>query len=66
VRAEGQAAANRLLAESLTPNVIQFEALQRLGDNIQIALIPSGQGIILDPTTLLGGSLNAGVTQGAP
>ncbi|GMV86693.1 MAG: hypothetical protein AMXMBFR80_25480 [Dehalococcoidia bacterium] len=60
VRAEGQAAANRLLAESLTPEVIQFEALQRLGDNVQIALIPSGQGVILDPTTLLGGSLNPG------
>lgn len=54
-RAEGQAEANRLLAESLTPEVIQFQALQQLGDNIQIALIPSGQGIILDPATLLGG-----------
>lgn len=56
VRAEGQAEANRLLAESLTDEVIQFQALQQLGDNIQIALIPSGQGIILDPTTLLGGN----------
>ena len=54
-RAEGQAEANRLLAESLTPEVIQFQALQQLGDNIQIALIPSGQGIILDPASLLGG-----------
>lgn len=61
VRAEGQSAANRLLAESLTAEVIQFEALQRLGDNIEIALIPSGQGVILDPTTLLGG-----VTDGTP
>ncbi len=52
--AEGQADANRLLAASLTPEVIQFAALQKLGDNIQIALIPSGQGIILDPATLLG------------
>lgn len=59
VRAEGQAEANRLLAESLTPAVIQFQALQQLGDNIQIALIPSGQGIILDPATILGqGSAN--------
>ena len=55
VRAEGQSEANRLLAESLTPEVIQFQALQKLGDNVQIALIPSGQGIILDPATLLGG-----------
>ncbi|MCL6644959.1 MAG: DUF1501 domain-containing protein, partial [Dehalococcoidia bacterium] len=31
VRAEGQAEANRLLAQSLTPEVIQFQALQKLG-----------------------------------
>lgn len=55
VRAQGQAAANKLLAESLSPEVIQFQAIQTLGDNIQIALIPSGQGVILDPTTLLSG-----------
>ncbi len=54
VRAEGQAEANRLLSQSLTPEVIQFQALQKLGDNIQIALLPAGQGIIIDPTTLLG------------
>lgn len=54
-RANGQADANKALAASLTPEVIQFEAIQKLGDNIQIALIPSGQGVILDPTTLLGG-----------
>ena len=53
-RASGQADANRSLAESLTPEVIQFQAIERLSDNIQIALIPSGQGIILDPATLLG------------
>lgn len=59
VRAEGQAEANRLLAASLTPEVIQFQALQQLGDNIQIALIPAGQGIIIDPAALLGqGSTN--------
>ena len=54
-RANGQADANRALAASLTPEVIQFQAIQKLGDNIQIALIPSGQGVILDPATLLGG-----------
>jgi regulator of protease activity HflC (stomatin/prohibitin superfamily) len=53
-RASGQADANRALAESLTPEVIQFQAIEKLSDNIQIALIPSGQGIILDPATLLG------------
>jgi regulator of protease activity HflC (stomatin/prohibitin superfamily) len=46
IEAEAQAQANRLLA-------IQFQALQKLGDNVQIALLPSGQGIIIDPATLL-------------
>ena len=58
-RANGQADANKALAASLTPEVIQFQALEKLSDNIQIALIPSGQGIILDPTTLLGGLTGA-------
>ncbi len=53
IAAEAQAEANRLLAASLTPEVIQFQALQKLADNVQIALLPSGQGIIIDPTTLL-------------
>ena len=55
LRAQGQADANRLLAASLTPEVIQFQAVQKLSDKIQIALIPSGQGIIIDPATLLSG-----------
>ncbi|MEI2651542.1 MAG: prohibitin family protein [Microthrixaceae bacterium] len=55
-RANGQADANKALAASLTPEVIQFQAIEKLGDNIQIALIPSGQGVILDPATLLGGT----------
>lgn len=54
IAAEAQAAANRLLAESLTPEVIQFQALQKLSDNVQIALLPAGQGIIIDPATILG------------
>lgn len=53
LRANGQAEANRLLAESLMPEVIQFQALQKLADNVQLALLPSGQGIIIDPATLL-------------
>ncbi len=54
IAAEAQADANRMISESLTPEVIQFQAVQRLSDNIQIALVPSGQGVIIDPTTLLG------------
>jgi len=53
IEAAGQAEANRLLSESLTPELIQFQALQKLADNIQIALLPAGQGIIIDPSTIL-------------
>ena len=55
IAAEAQAEANRLLALSLTPEVIQFQALQKLAPNVQIALLPSGQGLIIDPATILGG-----------
>jgi len=55
IAAEAQAQANRLLSESLTPEVIQFQALQKLSDNVQIALLPAGQGVIIDPSTLLQG-----------
>ncbi|MCE7929014.1 MAG: prohibitin family protein [Dehalococcoidia bacterium] len=51
--ARGQADANKLLTESITPELIQFQAVQKLADNVQIALLPSGQGIIIDPTTFL-------------
>lgn len=56
IEAQGQADANRLINESLTPLLIQFQALQKLADNVQIALIPSGNGLIIDPATLLGGN----------
>ncbi|MBE7519617.1 MAG: prohibitin family protein [Thermoflexaceae bacterium] len=51
--ARGQADANKLLTESITPQLIQFQAVQKLSDNVQIALLPSGQGIIIDPATFL-------------
>jgi len=56
IEAEGQADANRLISESITPALIQWQAIQKLADNVQIALIPSGQGIIIDPAQLLGRS----------
>ncbi len=55
LRAEAQAEANRLIDASLTPQVIQFLAVDKLSPNLDIALIPSGQGIIIDPATLLAG-----------
>jgi len=60
IRAEGQAEANRLISQSLTNEVIQFTAVQNLSDNIEIALIPSGAGLLLDPATLIGTSSGTG------
>lgn len=51
--AEGQAEANRLLNESLTDKVIQFAAIQKLAEDLKIAILPAGEGVIIDPTTLL-------------
>ncbi len=51
--ARGQADANILLTASLSPELIQFQAVQKLAGNVQIALLPSGQGLIIDPTTFL-------------
>ncbi|MCY4392528.1 MAG: SPFH domain-containing protein [Chloroflexi bacterium] len=56
LRAEAQAQANVLLDESLTPQVIQYLAVDKLAPNIDIALIPSGQNIIIDPAALLSGA----------
>lgn len=55
IRAEAQATANRLLDASLTQQVIQYLAVDKLADDLDIALLPSGQGVIIDPATLLGG-----------
>lgn len=66
--AEGQAEANRLLDASLTDKVIQFKALElAFGPDspIEFALLPAGEGLIIDPSTLLqavgdGGSIAGG------
>lgn len=60
LRAQGDADAIRLLAAayrelntSLTPEILQYFAVDKLSPNVSIALIPSGQGVIIDPATLL-------------
>lgn len=47
-----KAQANREIAASLTPSLIQFEALKQL-DGVEIALLPSGSNFLLDPTNIL-------------
>ena len=53
IEAEGQAAANRLINESLTPLLVQFQAVQKLAGNVTLAFLPSGVGLLLDPATWL-------------
>lgn len=47
VVAEKQALANKKLAESLTPQLIQYALIQKLGDKINVMLLPAGQQFIL-------------------
>jgi len=49
---EAKAQANIAIAASLTPDLIQFEALKQL-DGVQIALLPSGSNFLLDPSNIL-------------
>ncbi|MFC1873908.1 prohibitin family protein [Chloroflexota bacterium] len=42
---EAQVAANEAIAASLTPEILQYILLDRLGEDIKIIVIPSGQGL---------------------
>jgi len=42
---DAQVAANAAIAESLTPEILQYILLDRLGEDIKIMVIPSGQGL---------------------
>ncbi len=44
---EAQVAANKAISESLTPEVLQYILLDRLGEDIKVIVIPSGQGLDL-------------------
>lgn len=47
--AQGQAEANRLISQSLTPQLIQFQAIQKLQDNIQIMVVPDSGTLLQLP-----------------
>lgn len=53
IAAEAEAGANKTINASLTPELLQYKAITTLAPNIQIALVPSGAGLLIDPTTLL-------------
>ena len=42
---EAQVVANNAIVESLTPAILQYILLDRLGEDIKIMVIPSGQGL---------------------
>ena len=44
---DAQVAANNAIAQSLTPQVLQYILLDRLGEDIKVIVIPSGQGLDL-------------------
>jgi len=44
---EAQVAANQSISDSLTPEILQYILLDRLGEEIKIMVIPSGQGLDL-------------------
>jgi regulator of protease activity HflC (stomatin/prohibitin superfamily) len=50
--AEGQASANAKLAASITPELIQWQAVQKLAPNVEIMMIPSGANFIMPPELL--------------
>ena len=44
---DAQVAANNAIAESLSPQILQYILLDRLGEDIKVIVIPSGQGLDL-------------------
>ncbi len=52
-KARGEAEANRLISESISPQIIQYNFVQRLSDKIQLMMIPSENPFILDPSHFL-------------
>lgn len=51
-RAKGQSEANRELAASLTPALLQSQAIAKM-DGLKVAILPSGGNFLLDPANLL-------------
>ncbi len=53
--AQGQATANSSLNASLSDRVLQYQYIQKLGDKIQVMLVPSGNQFLFDLKGLLNG-----------
>jgi regulator of protease activity HflC (stomatin/prohibitin superfamily) len=55
VAAKAQAESNKLIADSLSNPVLQYQLINKLSDKINVMLVPSGNGFILDLKSLMGG-----------
>ena len=53
VVADKQAEANKKLSESLTSTLVQYSLIQKLGDQIDVMILPAGQDFILDPNAII-------------
>ncbi|MFL5680006.1 MAG: prohibitin family protein [Chloroflexota bacterium] len=53
--AEGQAKANAALNASLSDKVLQYQYIQKLADKIQVMMVPSNNGFLLDLKGLING-----------
>lgn len=47
IQAQAQAQANQVISESLTPELVQYQYVQKLSPNVQTIFIPSGNQFIL-------------------
>jgi regulator of protease activity HflC (stomatin/prohibitin superfamily) len=47
IQAQAQAEANQVIAQSLTPELVQYQYVQKLSPNVQTIFIPSGNQFIL-------------------
>jgi regulator of protease activity HflC (stomatin/prohibitin superfamily) len=54
--AKGQAQSNDLVNSSLSDKVLQYQLINKLSDKINVMLVPSGNGFILDLKSLTGSS----------
>ncbi len=52
IKATKQAEANIKIANSISPNLVQYMSVEKLSPNIQVMMIPAGQGMILSPDFL--------------
>lgn len=52
INAQKQAEANRALAASITPELIQYQMVQKLSPTVQTIMLPAGAPFILDKTMM--------------